>query len=92
MTEKRITGLIVGSVTQRRRRNGPAPSSSADSYRCCGTSRTAARKMTIMFPTAHVASRTSDGLAQVGELNQSGPLMPTFPRTVLTGPVAGLKR
>ena len=30
-TAKRITGLIVGSVTQRMRWNGPAPSSSADS-------------------------------------------------------------
>ena len=91
-TAKRITGLIVGSVTQRSRWNALAPSSSADSCRCLGTSRIAARKMIIMLPTPHIASSVSDGFDQPGALNQSGPSIPSFSRPMLTGPVAGLSR
>src|SRR5919204_3354274 len=90
-TANRITGLTDGSVTQRMRCNGPAPSSCADSYRCCGTSSTAARKITIVLPTPQRASSTSDGFDQCGDWNQSGPWIPRCPRTVFTGPVAGLR-
>ena len=91
-TANRITGLIVGSVTKRSRCSAPAPSSSADSYRCRGTSSTAARKMIIVLPMPQSASSVSDGFDHCGESNQSGPWIPTFSRIVLTGPVAGLSR
>ena len=91
-TEKRITGLIVGSVTQRMRWKGPAPSSSADSYSCCGASRIAARKMIIRFPTPQMLSSVSEGFDHWGDWNQSGPLMPRWPRMTFTGPVAGFRR
>src|SRR2546427_6163488 len=91
-TEKRITGVIDGRVTQRRLRRGPAPSRAADSYRCFGTSSTAARKMIIVAPTPQSPSRTSEGFDQLGELNQSGPLIPRCLSPMLTGPVAGFRR
>jgi hypothetical protein len=90
-TEKRITGLIVGNVTQRSRCNGPAPSSSADSYKCLGTSRMAARKMIMMFPTPHSPSITSEGFDQPGDWNHSGPSIPNCFSRMFTGPVAGLR-
>jgi hypothetical protein len=34
---------------------------------------------------------TSDGFAHAGDWNQSGPLMPRWPRMTFTGPVAGLR-
>src|SRR2546430_567200 len=52
----------------------------------------AARKITIVLPTPQIASTTSDGFDQLGELNQSGPWIPKWPRIVLTGPVEGLGR
>src|SRR5882724_3945924 len=85
-TANRITGLIVGSVTYQSRRRAPAPSSSADSYRCLGTSSSAAMKMIIVLPTPHSPSSTSDGFDQDGSWNQSGPWMPIFDSTVFTGP------
>ena len=91
-TANRITGEIAGSVTCRNRCSVPAPSISAASYSWRGTSSTAARKITITLPTAHIASRTSDGFAHSGDWNQFGPLMPNTPRPLLTGPVAGLSR
>ena len=91
-TANRITGLIVGSVTKRSRERGPAPSSSADSYRCFGTSITAARKMIIVLPMPQIASSVSEGFDHSGESNQSGPWIPTLPRIVFTGPVAGFRR
>ena len=36
-------------------------------------------------------SRISDGFAQCGDLNQSGPSMPRCESSVFTGPVAGLR-
>jgi hypothetical protein len=47
--------------------------------------------MIIALPMPHSPSRSSDGLAHVGDSNHSGPWMPTHPRTVFTGPVAGLR-
>src|SRR5215211_3878337 len=91
-TENRITGLIDGSVTQRKRFSAPAPSSSADSYRWRGTSSNAARKLIIVLPIPHSASSTRAGFDQSGELNQSGPSNPTLPSSVLAGPVAGFSR
>ena len=80
------------SVTQRNRFSAPAPSSSADSYRCLGTSSSDARKMIIVLPIPHSASSTSAGFDHDGELNQSGPSIPTLPSSVFTGPVAGFSR
>src|SRR4029079_5718613 len=91
-TENRITGLIDGSVTQRKRWNAPAPASAAASYRGFGTSSSDARKMIIVLPIPQRASSTSPGFDQLGELNQSGPSIPTLPSSVLTGPVAGFSR
>ena len=34
---KKSAGLIIGSVTSLKRRQLPAPSIAAASYRCCGT-------------------------------------------------------
>ncbi len=45
-----------------------------------------------MFPIPQSESRTSDGFAQDGSLNQSGPLIPSLASSVLTGPVAGFSR
>ena len=42
-------------------------------------------------PIPHIESSTSDGFAQAGSLNQSGPVIPRWPRIVFTGPVPGLK-
>ena len=65
--ENRITGLMLGRVTYHSRRSAPAPSSSAASWRCLGTSRIAARKITIALPIPHRLSSVSDGLAQCGD-------------------------
>ena len=45
----------------------------------------------MKVPTPHIESRTSDGFAQAGSLNQSGPWIPRWPSSVLIGPVAGLR-
>ena len=75
-TENRITGLIDGSVTQRNRLSAPAPSSSADSYRCLGTSSSDARKMIIVLPIPHSASSTSAGFDQLRRVEPQRPLDP----------------
>ena len=59
-------------------RTADAPSISAASYSWRGTSRTAARKMTIVLPTAQTLRMTSDGFDHAGSLNHSGPSMPTL--------------
>ena len=46
----------------------------------------------MMLPTPHIASSVSDGFDHSGELNQSGPSIPSLSRPVLSGPVAGLSR
>lgn len=43
-----------------------------------------------MVPLPHRASRVRAGLDQSGELNQSGPWMPSRPRIRFTGPELGL--
>ena len=90
-TEKKITGEIIGRVTWRNRWRGPAPSRSAASYRCLGTSSMAARKMIIDWPTIHIAIRARPGLAQAGSRNHSGSGRCRKPSTALTGP-PGLSR
>ena len=42
--------------------------------------------MTIVLPIPHSERSTSEGFAQAGSLNQSGPSIPIWPRIVLTGP------
>ena len=83
---------MLGSVTCHSRRSAPAPSISAASWRCFGTSRIAARKITIALPIPQRLSKVSDGLDQCGESNHSGPLIPIFDSSVFTGPVDGLNR
>ena len=46
----------------------------------------------MMLPTPHIASSVSDGFDHSGELNQSGPSIPSFSRPMLSGPVAGFSR
>jgi hypothetical protein len=91
-TANRITGLIDGNVTQRMRCQAFAPSRLADSYKCRGTSMSAARKMIIIVPIPHSPSSTSDGFAHCGESNQSGVGIPRCSSTTFTGPVPGLRR
>ncbi len=52
----------------------------------------AARKISIALPIPHMPSSVSDGFDHAGESNHSGPWMPSFESSVLTGPVAGLRR
>ena len=66
-SEKKITGVIIGSVTRRNFCHALAPSMSAASYSCCGTSRRPARKMIIASPTPHNARITSAHFDEVGE-------------------------
>ena len=40
----------------------------------------------------HRLSSVSDGFAQCGDWNHSGPVIPIFDSSVLTGPVPGLNR
>ena len=40
----------------------------------------------------HMSRSVSAGFDQLGELNHSGPSIPTAPSTWLSGPVAGLSR
>src|SRR6185437_14017532 len=84
-----MTGWIAGSVTKRNRLTGPAPSSIAASICSFGTSSSDAKKITTVFPMPHRESRVSEGLNQVGELNQPGGLYtPTCARIALIGPPA----
>jgi hypothetical protein len=85
-----MTGDSVGRVTWRNRCHALAPSSDAASSRLTGTSPSAARKITMVFPMPHKASRVSEGFDQVGSLNHPGPSMPNFLSSVFTGPKPGL--
>ena len=67
-----MTGDIIGSVTYRNLCHRPAPSMSAASYRCAGTSRRPARKMIIVCPTPHRPRNTSPHFEVDGSKNQSG--------------------
>ena len=86
-----MTGVIIGSVMNRNRCNGPAPSMSAASYSCLGTSRSDARKMIIVLPMPHRPSRTRPGLENVGSWNHSGFGTWRKPRMWSIGP-AGFSR
>src|SRR2546421_5890173 len=86
IVENTMTGDSNGNVMCRNRCHAVAPSIEAASYRCVGTSTSAARKMTIVLPMPHSASRVSDGLDQLGSLNHSGPSMPKTLRIRFTGP------
>ena len=90
ITEKKITGEIIGRVTWRNCCQGLAPSISAASYSCLGTSSSEARKMIIVWPMPHRPIRTRPGLVQRGSTNHSGSGRCSSPRMRLTGP-AGLR-
>ena len=47
--------------------------------------------MIIALPMPQSPSSTSDGFDHAGDSNHSGPVIPNQPRTVFTGPVAGLR-
>ena len=58
---KKITGDSIGRVTARNRWNAPAPSISAASYSSFGICFSPARKITIVAPNCHTASRIIAG-------------------------------
>src|SRR3954447_1749942 len=90
---KKITGEIIGSVTCRHLWYREAPSMSAASYSCRGTSRSPARKITIASPIPHSPMIKIAGLDHVGLSNHSGVFfMPRPDRIWLIGPIAGLNR
>ena len=86
------TGLIEGRVTQRKRCHAPAPSSAADSCRCLGTSRTAARKMIIAFPRPQTARIESESLRPVGRLEPERPLDADLPEERVHGAGRGVQQ
>ena len=86
---KKIVGVIIGSVTWRRRAQLPAPSTLAASYSSSDTPCSPARKMTIRVPPtlAQSAREISAGIVQEGSWNQRGRTMPVARKTRrLTGP------
>src|SRR3981189_3229387 len=76
MPLKKRVGEIIGSVICQKRSRVLAPSIDAASYSSCGMPCRPARKMTIMLPpmAAHSATSIRAGRAQLGSLNQPGPL------------------
>src|ERR1700712_3747341 len=86
------TGEIDGTVIRQNCCQPFAPSRLAASYSSPGTSSSDARKITITVPEVQRPITASDGFANAGSLNQSGPWIPNSCRNWFTGPVAGFRR
>jgi len=87
---KKITGEIIGRVTNQSLGNGPAPSIMAASYSSVGTPCSAARYRTMPPPTPHILMTMKAGSAQVRSKSQAGPGIPTSARMRLMTPASGL--
>src|SRR3954467_1295138 len=90
---KKMYGDSIGSVTLRNFRHGPAPSISADSYRCCGIPFSPASQITMLDPALHrpmmmiavFDPNSHDGLAS----QRGGSFTPNMRSSELSNPICG---